>query len=84
MMNPRSQRDMNPNAGQLGGDMRSNKKRGAGASSDMVAKQRRGGHPLTDVRNFDPIKPPMYDLSPSPQRNPGGFIGQVGVGQMYG
>ncbi len=73
---------MNPNGGQLG-DVRPGKKRGAGASSDMVTKQRRGANPLTDIRQFEAMKPPMYDLSPSPQRNPGGFIGQVGVGQMY-
>lgn len=62
------------------------KKRGAGASSDLVAKNRgnRGGaNPLTDVRSYD-MKPPVYDLSPSPQRNPGGFIGQVGIGKMNG
>ena len=64
-MNPRSQRDMNNNAGPLV-DGRTNKKRGAGASSDMVAKQRRGANPLTDVRNYEAMKAPMYDLSPSP------------------
>lgn len=50
-MNPISQRDINPNPNPLG-DVRQSKKRGAGASSDLVGKNRgnRGSNPLTDVR----------------------------------
>lgn len=68
-MNPISHRDIN-GSNPLA-EVRQSKKRGAGASSDLVGKNR---GPRTDVRQYD-MKPPMYDLSPSPQRNPGGFIG---------